>query len=136
MNKCLFVLCRLVSWHFVLFLFIQVFKNFMIFLCLRGVLPPPPTLILLFTSPLFFFCIFFPLCMGLHDLLQTPRMYTFTIHFPISFGYQRKYPRRIPLYVVLQVVVVVIIGGCFKGGYTKYYVNMYNFVHSSPKQIV
>lgn len=74
--------------------------------------------------------------MGLHDLLETPRMYTFTIHFPISFGYQRKYPRRILLYVVLQVVVVVIIGGCFKGGYTKYYVNMYNFVHSSPKQIV
>lgn len=85
MNKCLFVLCRLVSWHFVLFLFIQVFKNFMIFLCLRGVYPPPPYT---YTSFYFALILFFLLYIfsSLHGITRFVANTT-NVHFYHSFSY-------------------------------------------------
>lgn len=71
-----------VSWHFVLFLFIQVFKNFMIFLCLRGV-PHPIYLYFFLLRPYSFFLY---ISSSLHGITRFVANTT-NVHFYHSFSY-------------------------------------------------
>lgn len=72
-----------VSWHFVLFLFIQVFKNFMIFLCLRGV--SPLYLYFFLLRPYSFFVYFFlfawdyTICCKHHECTLLPFIFLFPL---------------------------------------------------------